>query len=91
MPRLLAPFARRSLVPDSITAERRGDHLVVEIGLVAAPAALLRAIEGNLRQTVGVARLDRKERAALHPPAHEHRALMARMNRTDEHDAGRAV
>ncbi|MBX5453367.1 MAG: hypothetical protein K6U10_05440 [Acidobacteriia bacterium] len=88
--RLLAPFARRSVVPDSIKAERRGDQLVVEIGLAAAPAALLHAIEGNLRQTVGVARLDRKEQTPLRAPAQEDRAFLARMRRAEEHAAGRA-
>ena len=58
LPRLLAPFARRDLAPDSVHAERLGQGLMhVQIGLNAVPADQLQALEGNLRQIVGVSSL----------------------------------
>ncbi len=58
LPRLLAPFARRDLAPDSLHAERLGCGMMhVQIGLEAVPADQLQALEGNLRQIVGVSSL----------------------------------
>ena len=57
LPRLLAPFARRDLVPDRVRSRREGGSLLVEIGMEAMPSAMLHLIEGNLRQVVGVVRL----------------------------------
>ena len=57
LPRLLAPFARRDLVPDDLRSRRAGDALRVEIGMAAMPSAMLHLVEGNLRQVVGVRRL----------------------------------
>ena len=57
LPRLLAPFARRDLVPDQVRSRREGPGLVVEIGMAAMPSEMLHLVEGNLRQVVGVLRL----------------------------------
>jgi hypothetical protein len=54
MPRLLMPFAKRDLTPDSFECTRAGDTLRVEIGMAAMPAEMVHLVEGNLRQTVGV-------------------------------------
>jgi hypothetical protein len=57
LPRLLAPFARRDLVPDRVRSRREGASLVVEIGMDAMPSEMLHVVEGNLRQVIGVVRL----------------------------------
>jgi len=54
LPRLIQPFARRDLVPDTFTAERRGDAVRVEIAMQCMPAEMVHLVEGNLRQVVGV-------------------------------------
>ncbi len=54
LPRLLVPFARRDLTPDSIDARRDGEAMQVEIAMAAMPAEMVHLVEGNLRQTVGV-------------------------------------
>lgn len=57
LPRLLAPFARRDLVPDEVRSRRTGDLLQVELRMAAMPSEVLHLVEGNLRQVVGVRRL----------------------------------
>jgi len=52
--RLIQPFARRDLVPDSFASERRGEDLRVEIAMARMPAEMVHLVEGNLRQVVGV-------------------------------------
>ena len=52
--RLIQPFARRDLTPDSFESLRKADSLRVEIGMAAMPAEMVHLVEGNLRQTVGV-------------------------------------
>ncbi len=54
LPRLIQPFARRDLTPDSFTAERRGDGVRVDITMERMPAEMVHLVEGNLRQVVGV-------------------------------------
>lgn len=55
LPRLLAPFARRDLAPDSLHADTAGAGLMrVRVALEAVPAEQVAGIEGNLRQTFGV-------------------------------------
>ncbi len=51
---VLAPFARRSLIPDSVRASRNGDTTVVEIVLDEMPVGLRAGCEANLRQLVDV-------------------------------------
>lgn len=64
LPRLLAPLARRDLIPDRVSSRRFGDDLWVEIGLDAAPEDSVRLVEGNLRQVVGVRSVSRSEALA---------------------------
>lgn len=52
--RLVQPFARRDLLPDGFTAERRGEWVHVDIALAAMPAEMVHLVEGNLRQVIGV-------------------------------------
>jgi hypothetical protein len=54
LPRLIQPFARRDLTPDSFDCVRNGATVRVEIGMAAMPAEVVHLVEGNLRQTVGV-------------------------------------
>ncbi len=54
LPRLIQPFARRDLTPDSFDCSRSGTLLRVEITMSAMPAEMVHLVEGNLRQTVGV-------------------------------------
>ena len=55
--RALAPFARRSLVPDLVRMQRQGAAMLVDIRVDAMPSEMLHLIEGNLRQIVGLQRL----------------------------------
>ena len=55
--RVLAPFARRNLVPDRMRARREGLSMLVEVGMDAMPSEMLHLVEGNLRQIVGIQRL----------------------------------
>lgn len=52
--RLLEPFARRDITPDSVNALRRGETMRVEIVLRRMPAEAVHVVEGNLRQVIGV-------------------------------------
>lgn len=54
LPRLLQPFAKRDLVPDSFSSERRGEAVRVDIAMDRMPAEMVHLVEGNLRQVVGV-------------------------------------
>ena len=54
LPRLLAPFARRDLLPDRMWSHRNGDTVHVEIAMEAMPGNVVHMVEGNLRQVVGV-------------------------------------
>lgn len=69
LPRLLQPFARRDLTPDSLRARRRGGVVEVEIALEAAPAEAVPLIAGNLGQVVGVSRVEARRRAAARAAA----------------------
>ncbi len=54
LPRLLVPFGRRDLTPDSLQARRDGEDMQVDIAMAAMPAEMVHLVEGNLRQVVGV-------------------------------------
>jgi hypothetical protein len=54
LPRLLAPFARRDLIPERVNARCVGSTMQVEIAMEAMPDGMLPLVEGNLRQVVGV-------------------------------------
>lgn len=64
--RVLAPFARRDLVPDHLAARRLGAALRVEVGMDSMPAEAVSLVEGNLRQIVGLRSLVRDD---VHPAA----------------------
>lgn len=59
--RLLAPFAKRDLVPDMVQARREGDTLRIRLAMTAMPAEMGHVVEGNLRQVVGVMEVARAE------------------------------
>ena len=63
--RVVVPFARRALTPDRLRASREGDCLTVQVAVDAMPADLLDGVEGNLRQIVGVRRVEVAWRASL--------------------------
>ena len=63
--RVIVPFARRDLTPDRLRASREGDCLRVQVALDAMPAELLDGVEGNLRQIVGMRRVEVAWRASL--------------------------
>ncbi len=57
LPRVLVPFARRDLTPDTLKSRRVGERLEVSVGLAAMPSGMVHLVEGNLRQLVGVHRV----------------------------------
>ena len=61
LPRLLQPFARRDLVPDSFETRRTGEAMRIDIAMTAMPAEMVHLVEGNLRQVVGVRSLVAKQ------------------------------
>lgn len=61
LPRLIEPFARRDLVPDSFEARRQGETTRVEIRLASMPAEMVHLIEGNLGAVVGVHAVQREQ------------------------------
>jgi hypothetical protein len=61
LPRLLQPFAKRDLTPDSFEARTVGDIVRVEIAMAAMPAEMVHLVEGNLAQTVGVQGVTRRQ------------------------------
>jgi hypothetical protein len=61
LPRLLQPFAKRDLTPDSLEAVRSGDMMRVTLTLQAMPAEMVHLVEGNLGQVVGVREVTRRQ------------------------------
>ena len=59
--RVLEPFAKRDLVPDSVRAQRHGDTLRAEVALHAMPLRMVHLVAGNLGQIVGVTRVEAME------------------------------
>jgi len=59
--RLLEPFAKRDLTPDTLEAARHGEDMRVEIAMHAMPVEMVHLIEGNMRQVVGVLSLTRRQ------------------------------
>lgn len=58
LPRVLVPFARRDLAVDQLKARRFGDTMQITVVLDATPAEMVPLIEGNLRQIVGMRRVE---------------------------------
>ncbi len=54
LPRLLQPFARRDLVPDSFHAVHADGTMRIAIAMDAMPREMVHLIGGNLKQVVGV-------------------------------------
>ena len=69
LPRLLVPFARRDLTPDQVRTRRVGDRIEATLGLDAMPSEMVHLVEGNLRQIVGVRRVEVVLRAAVRAAA----------------------
>ena len=69
LPRVLVPFARRDLTPDQMKARRLGDLMQASVALDAMPAEMVHLVEGNLRQIVGVRRVEVVLRAAVRQAA----------------------
>ena len=58
LPRVLGPFARRDLMPDQLRARRVGDTMQATVHVDAMPAEMVHVVEGNLRQVIGVRRVE---------------------------------
>ena len=58
LPRLLVPFARRDLLPDLVRTRRQGDVITASLAMHAMPSEMVHLVEGNLRQVVGLRRLE---------------------------------
>lgn len=52
--RVIQPFARRDLEPDSFSALRHGNVVRVDITMLRIPSEMMHLVAGNLRQIVGV-------------------------------------
>lgn len=65
LPRLLVPFARRDLLPDMVRTRRHGDTIVASLAMDAMPSEMVHLVEGNLRQIVGLRRLEVVLRATV--------------------------
>jgi hypothetical protein len=59
--RVLEPFAKRDLVPDSVRAMRDGEAMRAEVALHAMPLGMVQLVAGNLGQIVGVRRVEAME------------------------------
>jgi hypothetical protein len=57
MPRLLAPFARRDLIPDRLKTGRNGALIEATLAVDEMPSEMVHLVENNLRQIVGVRHL----------------------------------
>ena len=67
--RMLAPFARRGLTPDTVKMRRIGLAMEATVGLDALPPEMVHLVEGNLRQVVGVRRVEVVLRALVRQAA----------------------
>ena len=59
--RVLEPFAKRDLIPDSVRATREGEGMRAEVALHAMPLGMVHLVAGNLGQIVGVRRVEAME------------------------------
>jgi acetolactate synthase regulatory subunit len=69
LPRVLVPFARRDLTVDQVKARRYGDSVHATLDLYEMPAEMVHMVEGNLRQIVGVRRVEVVLRGAVRAAA----------------------
>lgn len=59
--RVLEPFAKRDLTPDSLRAVREGEAMRAEVSLNAMPLGMVHLVAGNLGQIIGVRRVEAME------------------------------
>jgi hypothetical protein len=59
--RVLEPFAKRDLVPDSVRALCDGEAMRAELALHAMPLGMVNLVAGNLGQIIGVRRVEAME------------------------------
>jgi hypothetical protein len=59
--RVLEPFAKRDLMPDTLRASRDGAMMRAEVALQAMPLGMVHLVAGNLGQIVGVRRVEAME------------------------------
>lgn len=59
--RVLQPFAKRDLTPDSLRATREGEVMRAEVALTAMPLGMVHLVAGNLGQIIGVRRVEAME------------------------------
>lgn len=57
LPRLLQPFAKRDVTPDSFQARRMGEEMEITIACNDLAADIAALIAGNLGQVIGVTRV----------------------------------
>jgi hypothetical protein len=55
--RLIAPFTRRAVDPDTMQWRRSGTKVHAQFAVDAMPAEMIHLVEGNLRQVIGVVRV----------------------------------
>jgi hypothetical protein len=61
LPRILEPFAKRDLTPDTVRAARLGEVMRTEVALNAMPLGMVHLVAGNLGQIVGVRQVEAME------------------------------
>jgi acetolactate synthase small subunit len=67
LPRVLAPFARRDLTPDTIESRRNPDGtLRIDITMARMPAEMVHLVAGNLRQIIEVQTLTHTQEVTGH-------------------------
>jgi acetolactate synthase regulatory subunit len=59
--RVLEPFAKRDLTPDTVRASRDGEAMRAEVALTAMPLGMVHLVAGNLGQIIGVRRVEAME------------------------------
>lgn len=59
--RILEPFAKRDLTPDSVRAVRQGETMRTEVALHAMPLGMVHLVAGNLGQIIGVRQVEAME------------------------------
>jgi len=69
LPRVLVPFARRDLTPDQVKARRLGECMQATLDVHEMPTEMVHLVEGNLRQIVGVRRVEVVLRGAVRAAA----------------------
>ena len=61
LPRVLEPFAKRDLIPDTVRVARQGAAMRTEITMEAMPLGMVHLVAGNLGQIIGVHRVEAME------------------------------